>query len=56
MPLLIPLFVNAIKRAIELGDAMEARLPWRHQRTKYRVLTWHTRDTIAIIDLSLRLH
>ncbi|MFL2019091.1 MAG: energy-coupling factor transporter transmembrane component T family protein [Weissella hellenica] len=50
VPLLIPLFVNAIKRAIELGDAMEARgYRGGDQRTKYRVLTWHRQDTVAII-------
>lgn len=50
VPLLIPLFVNAIKRAIELGDAMEARgYRGGTQRTKYRVLTWHTQDTVAML-------
>ena len=32
------LFVNASKRAIELGDAMEAREPWRDKTTKICVL------------------
>jgi energy-coupling factor transport system permease protein len=48
VPLLIPLFINAIKRAIELGDAMEARgYRGGEGRTKYRVLTWHKADTAA---------
>ncbi|KIU25284.1 energy-coupling factor transporter transmembrane component T family protein [Weissella cibaria] len=50
VPLLIPLFINAIKRAIELGDAMEARgYRGGDNRTKYRVLTWQKQDTIAEI-------
>jgi len=50
VPLLIPLFINAIKRAIELGDAMEARgYRGGDHRTKYRVLTWHKQDTQAVI-------
>ena len=50
VPLLIPLFINAIKRAIELGDAMEARgYRGGDNRTKYRVLTWQQQDTIAVI-------
>lgn len=49
VPLLIPLFINAIKRAIELGDAMEARgYRGGDNRTKYRVLTWQKQDTIAV--------
>ena len=50
VPLLIPLFINAIKRAIELGDAMEARgYRGGDHRTKYRVLTWHKQDTLAVV-------
>lgn len=50
VPLLIPLFINAIKRAIELGDAMEARgYRGGDNRTKYRVLTWQKQDIIAVI-------
>ena len=50
VPLLIPLFINAIKRAIELGDAMEARgYRGGDHRTKYRVLTWGKQDTVAVI-------
>lgn len=48
VPLLIPLFVNAIKRAIELGDAMEAR-GYRdgEHRTKFRVLKYTKIDGVA---------
>jgi energy-coupling factor transport system permease protein len=50
VPLLIPLFINAIKRAIELGDAMEARgYRGGEGRTKYRVLVWRKLDTEAVI-------
>ncbi|MDR3190765.1 MAG: energy-coupling factor transporter transmembrane protein EcfT [Lactobacillaceae bacterium] len=53
IPLLIPLFINAIKRAIELGDAMEAR-GYRdsENRTKYRVLTWQLQDTLAMLGFA----
>ncbi|MCM0582631.1 energy-coupling factor transporter transmembrane protein EcfT [Weissella diestrammenae] len=54
VPLLIPLFINAIKRAIELGDAMEARgYRGDTERTKYRVLTWQRQDTIAMAGFLL---
>lgn len=50
VPILIPLFVGAIQRAIDLGDAMEARgYQGGYHRTKYRILKWQTRDTVAII-------
>ncbi|WP_348542174.1 energy-coupling factor transporter transmembrane component T family protein [Weissella viridescens] len=50
IPLLIPLFVNAIKRAIELGDAMEAR-GYRdgEHRTKFRVLQFTKIDGVAFV-------
>jgi energy-coupling factor transport system permease protein len=45
---MIPLFVNAIKRAIELGDAMEAR-GYRdsENRSRYRVLESSYKDVVA---------
>ncbi|AIG65981.1 energy-coupling factor transporter transmembrane component T family protein [Weissella tructae] len=48
VPLMIPLFVNAIKRAIELGDAMEAR-GYRdsEDRSRYRVLESSYKDVVA---------
>jgi len=50
IPLLIPLFINAFKRADELAIAMEAR-GYRGGigRTKYRELHWGKKDTIAIV-------
>lgn len=49
VPILIPLFVSAIQRAIDLGDAMEARgYQGGANRTKYRILAWQHHDTIAI--------
>lgn len=50
VPLLIPLFTSSMKRAIELGDAMEARgYRGGEGRTKYRILKWHMRDTLAVL-------
>ncbi|OMP67917.1 energy-coupling factor transporter transmembrane component T family protein [Domibacillus epiphyticus] len=52
IPLLIPLFVSAFKRAEELAVAMEARgYKGSEGRTKYRILQWSTRDTIAMFLL-----
>lgn len=50
VPLMIPLFVNAIKRAIELGDAMEAR-GYRDSdnRSRYRVLESSRKDVVAYV-------
>lgn len=54
IPLLIPLFINAIKRAIELGDAMEARgYRGGDNRTKYRQLQAGPRDYIAYLAFAL---
>ncbi|MCM3790954.1 energy-coupling factor transporter transmembrane protein EcfT [Domibacillus indicus] len=53
IPLLIPLFVSAFKRAEELAVAMEARgYRGGEGRTKYRVLAWHLRDTAALFVLA----
>jgi Cobalt transport protein. len=52
IPLLVPLFVNAFKRAEELAIAMEARgYRGGEGRTKYRQLRWRKKDTAAIICL-----
>lgn len=52
IPLLVPLFVSAFKRAEELATAMEARgYRGGEGRTKYRVLKWHTRDTLIELVL-----
>jgi energy-coupling factor transport system permease protein len=50
VPLLIPLFISAFKRAEELATAMEARgYQGGEGRTKYRQLSWGSIDTIALI-------
>ena len=50
IPILIPLFVNSIKRAEDLAVAMEARgYQGGLNRTRYRLQKWHTVDTVAII-------
>lgn len=52
VPLLIPLFISSFKRAEELAVAMEARgYRGGEGRTKYRKLSWKTRDTIQILFL-----
>lgn len=54
IPLLIPLFVSAFKRAEELATAMEARgYRGGEGRTKYRLLKWEFRDTGVAITLIL---
>jgi energy-coupling factor transport system permease protein len=51
-PILIPLFVSSFKRADELATAMEARgYQGGEGRTRYRELTWHTRDTLSSLTL-----
>ncbi|WP_423188322.1 energy-coupling factor transporter transmembrane component T family protein [Alkalibacterium sp. f15] len=50
VPLLIPLFVSSFNRAEELATAMEARgYKGGEGRTKYRQLSWETRDTSVIV-------
>ncbi len=50
LPLLIPLFMSAFKRAESLAVAMEARgYRGAEGRTKYRLLVWTWRDTVMII-------
>ena len=50
VPLLVPLFVSAFKRAEELAVAMEARgYQGGEGRTKYRKLVWTGKDTGAIL-------
>lgn len=52
IPLLIPLFVSAFKRADELAVAMEVRgYKGDVGRTKYRKLKWQMKDTMALISL-----
>ncbi|MED4534577.1 energy-coupling factor transporter transmembrane protein EcfT [Metabacillus fastidiosus] len=54
VPLLIPLFISAFKRAEELATAMEARgYKGGEGRTKLRQLKWGMLDTMTIITLLL---
>ncbi|MDH6365063.1 energy-coupling factor transport system permease protein [Enterococcus sp. PF1-24] len=54
VPLLIPLFVSSFKRADDLATAMEARgYQGGDDRSKYRVLDWHVKDTLVIIALAV---
>ena len=48
--LIIPLFISAFSRSVDLADAMEARSynPYA-KRTRYRKLKWHVKDTIMLI-------
>ncbi|MGE6632433.1 energy-coupling factor transporter transmembrane component T family protein [Bacillus sp. NPDC077027] len=51
VPLLVPLFVSAFKRAEELATAMEARgYRGGEGRTKYRQLIWGLKDTMALFS------
>nr|WP_238942037.1 energy-coupling factor transporter transmembrane protein EcfT [Bacillus sp. REN10] len=54
IPLLIPLFVSAFKRAEDLATAMEARgYSGGEGRTKYRLLKWTAKDTAVLLVLVL---
>ena len=46
VPLLVPLFVSAFKRAEDLATAMEVRgYRGGEGRTRYRQLKWDAKDT-----------
>lgn len=50
VPVLIPLIISALRRADELGDAMDARCYWGSKdRTKYKKLKLSLRDPVAVI-------
>ena len=50
LPLLVPLFVSAFRRADELAVAMECRCYHGDQgRTRMKQLEWRMRDTLALI-------
>lgn len=50
IPLLVPLFVSAFKRAEDLAVAMEVRgYRGGEGRTRYRQLKWHWRDTLIMV-------
>lgn len=52
VPLLVPLFVSAFKRAEDLATAMEVRgYRGGEGRTRYRQLKWDWRDSVSIILL-----
>lgn len=52
VPLLIPLFVSAFKRAEDLATAMEVRgYKGGEGRTRYRKLEWARRDTLSLLSL-----
>ena len=52
VPLLVPLFVSAFKRAEELATAMEARgYQGGEGRTKYRQLSWGAVDSVLMVAL-----
>ncbi|KOO40898.1 energy-coupling factor transporter transmembrane component T family protein [Priestia koreensis] len=52
VPLLVPLFISAFKRAEELSIAMEARgYKGGEGRTKFRQLQWQAIDTIILVSL-----
>ena len=56
LPLLVPLFVSAFRRADELAVAMECRCYHGDQgRTRMKQLTWCTRDTLAMLWSALVL-
>ena len=50
VPLLVPLFVSAFKRAEDLATAMEARgYKGGEGRTKYRQLSWGMADSLLMV-------
>ncbi|MGE7623993.1 energy-coupling factor transporter transmembrane component T family protein [Viridibacillus sp. NPDC096237] len=52
VPLLVPLFVSAFKRAEDLATAMEVRgYRGGEGRTRYRQLKWDSKDILAILLL-----
>ncbi|MEK4231108.1 energy-coupling factor transporter transmembrane component T family protein [Solibacillus sp. FSL H8-0538] len=53
VPLLVPLFVSAFKRAEDLATAMEVRgYRGGEGRTRYRQLKWDVKDTISLVGLA----
>ena len=56
VPVLIPLFISAFRRADELAMAMECRCYHGDEgRTRMKQLTWCTRDTLAMVWSALVL-
>lgn len=53
IPILIPLFASALRRAEDLANAMEARgYRGGDGRSKYRQLHWHLADTMLFVGLA----
>ena len=54
IPLLVPLFVSAFKRAEDLAVAMEVRgYRGGEGRTRFRKLQWQTSDTMVLVLLGV---
>lgn len=54
IPIFIPLFMSAFKRAEEMAIAMEVRgYQGEAGRSHYRILSWQMRDTLALIVMLL---
>ena len=52
IPVLVPLLVSSLRRAEELGDAMDARCySGAKGRTKYKKLTFSWRDLLGVLVL-----
>ena len=50
IPVLIPLFIMAIRRSIEMAEAMESKaFGFSKKRTHYRELEWKLRDSFAVL-------
>lgn len=49
VPILFPLIISAVRRAEELGAAMDARCYSGGKRTKYKKLTFGGRDVVAFL-------
>ena len=56
VPILVPLFISAFRRADELATAMECRCYHGDEgRTRMKQLTWAVRDTLAMVWSALVL-
>lgn len=56
IPVLVPLLISSVRRADELGEAMDARCyAGSKNRTKYKKLTFGWRDLFAVLFISLVL-
>ena len=56
VPLLVPLFVAAFRRADDLSQAMEAKCYRGGEgRTRWKVVKWQGRDTVCLVLFLLLL-